>query len=167
MQRRQLLKSMGKFGALGATALTIGSPLTAIASSIKSSGAAFNQHPADFKRSFKQALMKHPNLLGFANIDHDFKHQQLTIEGAVPEDIFGTFVRNGPAKHERGDIRYQHLFEGDGMLQQFNIADGKISHQGKFINTPKFIEEEKAEQFLYSGPDTKLAHSLQREKIKK
>jgi all-trans-8'-apo-beta-carotenal 15,15'-oxygenase len=69
------------------------------------------------------------------------------------------FYRNGSAKHERGEIRYQHDFEGDGMLQKFDIRDQKIVHSGHFINTPKFEQEDSAKQFIYSGPETKIAHA--------
>ena len=46
------------------------------------------------------------------------------------------------------------------MLQSFHISNGKILHNGKFINTPKYKEEELAKKFLYSGPETKLLNSL-------
>ncbi|WP_286262898.1 carotenoid oxygenase family protein [Thalassotalea atypica] len=160
MQRRQLLKSMGKLGAMGGAALTMTSPLKVIAGTPIRSMSDALPNSVDYKSEFNKALKLQPNLLGFTNVEHDFDCQELAIEGTMPKDIAGTFVRNGPGKHERGAKRYQHLFEGDGMLQQFTIAEGKISHQGKFITTPKFMQEDKANQFLYSGPDTKIVNSL-------
>jgi len=112
------------------------------------------------KELFNQALESEPSLIGFSNVESNYPLTALTLEGDLPVDIQGYFYRNGPAKLERGDIRYQHLFEGDGMMQQFCFSEGKVTHQGKFIETEKYINEDAASQFLYSGPDTKLKNSL-------
>ena len=151
MQRRQLLKSMAS---LGAGSLLINIPFNAIANITNSNNVV------NYKALFNNSLATNPNLIGFENVEEDFKPQVLAIEGVIPKELSGTFYRNGPAKHERGAIRYQHLFEGDGMLQSFTIAEGKIVHQGKFINTPKFQQEQRANRLLYSGPDTKLSNPL-------
>jgi carotenoid cleavage dioxygenase len=150
MQRRQFLKSTMS---LSAGALIVGTPLTLLA----------NTKPAqlvNFKSLFNQALKHEPNLIGVANVESNFASQALELEGSIPRDLRGVFFRNGPAKNERGNQRYHHLFEGDGMLQRFNIEQGKISHIGKFINTTKFQAEQKAQRFIYSGPDMELADSL-------
>ncbi|WOH37802.1 carotenoid oxygenase family protein [Thalassotalea fonticola] len=152
MQRRELLKSMS---AVGLGSLLLNSPFQALANSDKSNSLVVN-----YKDLFNKALASEPDLIGFANIEDNFSKQELSIEGKIPNDLVGIFFRNGPGKHERGEQRYQHLFEGDGMLQSFKIAEGKIVHQGKFIETPKFQQEQLAEQFLYSGPETKFNDSL-------
>jgi all-trans-8'-apo-beta-carotenal 15,15'-oxygenase len=151
MQRRQLLKSMVS---LGAGSLLLNTPFNALAK-VNSPQQAVN-----FKLLFNQALVSNPELIGFANVEDNFQPQVLSIEGVLPKDLVGTFYRNGPAKHERGEARYQHLFEGDGMLQRFTFSDGKIRHQGKFIATPKFQKEQQAQRFLYSGPETIIKQLL-------
>ncbi|UCX04277.1 lignostilbene alpha-beta-dioxygenase [Shewanella glacialimarina] len=148
MQRRQFLKGMG---IIGASSMLPGA-VNALASSAPT--------VVNIKQQFNQALAQHPELIGFANVDANFEPQPLTIEGRIPADLQGVFYRNGPGKYERGDIRYLHAFEGDGMLQRFEISDQKIVHRGQFINTPKFAKEQQAQQFVYSGPDTKIAHAL-------
>ncbi len=148
MQRRQLLKSMLALG------ITSAIPLPKLAYSQE------QQNLINIKQLFNQALSKNPSLLGFTNIERDFASQTLTVEGKLPNDLVGSFFRNGPAKHERGDIRFRHLFEGDGMIQRFDIFDNQIVHQGKFIHTPKFVKEQQRKQFIYSGPDTKIPNSL-------
>lgn len=152
MERRDFVKSLTAVG-LSAAAISSALPFSALASVGNTSG-------VNVKQLFNQALIDNEALIGFASIDEDFAPKQLEIEGKVPADLTGMFVRNGPAKHERGEQRYRHLFEGDGMVQKFNIADGKISHQGKFLNTPKFSQEQSADRFLFSGPDTKLNNAL-------
>ncbi len=152
MQRRTLLKSMAAFGA---GTLLFNSPLKA-AENVTTQAAKL----VDYKSLFNKALSDNPELIGFDNITNNYSSRELALEGEIPADLKGTFYRNGPGKHERGDVRYQHLFEGDGMLQSFQITDGKIIHHGKFIATPKFTKEQQAERFLYSGPDTKLITPL-------
>lgn len=157
MQRRALLKSMG---ALGAGSMILNSPALAFASSKVNSSEIKNDAVVNYKDLFNRALASNPDLIGFTNVERNFAPQTLSVEGKIPADLHGTFYRNGPGKHERADQRYQHLFEGDGMLQSFRIENGKIRHQGKFINTPKFQQEQQAQRFLYSGPDTKIKNPL-------
>ncbi|MFD2167893.1 carotenoid oxygenase family protein [Thalassotalea euphylliae] len=147
MQRRDFVKSLAAMG------ITSALPMSALAQ-------LGNSTAVNVKTLFNQALAKDPAYIGFANVEGDFAPKKLAIEGKIPTDLKGMFVRNGPAKHERGDQRYRHLFEGDGMVQQFQIADGNIVHQGKFLQTPKFVQEEKAGRFLFSGPDTRIKGSL-------
>ncbi|MEP1386117.1 MAG: carotenoid oxygenase family protein [Paraglaciecola sp.] len=147
MERRTFIKQLALLGAASAVPFS----LSTLA---KSSSALVN-----VKDTFNQTLATHPELIGFANVESDYENTELRIEGALPKDLQGQFVRNGPAKHERANERYQHWFEGDGMLHKFTIEDNKIKHTGKFIRTPKFIEEEQAQRFLYSGPDSTLINA--------
>lgn len=109
---------------------------------------------------FKKAKARNPNLIGFEGVTHDLPLQKLTVEGALPRDFRGAFYRNGPAVHQRNNQRYLHLFEGDGMIQQFNFTERGITHQGKFVQTAKYQKEQAANKFLFSGPDSKLQNSL-------
>ena len=152
MNRRHALKSLS---ALGAGGLLLSSPMNVIAQSSSKATSFVN-----FKKLFQDALGANEQLIGFSNAENNYAPTYLTLEGKLPSELDGVFYRNGPAKHERGELRYKHLFEGDGMLQSFHFSNGKILHTGKFINTPKFEKEEEAKQFLYSGPDTKLDNSL-------
>ncbi|MEM1262929.1 MAG: carotenoid oxygenase family protein [Pseudomonadota bacterium] len=95
--------------------------------------------------------------LGWRSVDVDsFAPLPLSIDGEIPADVVGTLYRNGPAKLERAGVRYKHWFDGDGMIQQFRITPDSIVHQGKFVATTKYVEEEAAGQFLYSGAGTEL-----------
>lgn len=72
-----------------------------------------------------------------------------TLLGRLPRDLNGTFFRNGPGRYELGGERYRHLFDGDGFAQRWHIADGKVSHIGRFVATRKFEDESSAGRFLY------------------
>ena len=68
----------------------------------------------------------------------------------------GAFYRNGPAVHERFGMRYQHLFDGDGMVQAFRFDGGGITHRARVVMTPKLARETQAGQRLYSGFGTPI-----------
>ena len=147
MERRDFVKSLAAVG------LSSALPMSALASVGKTTG-------VNVQALFNDALASQPELIGYAGVDGNFAPKQLTVEGKIPADLQGMFVKNGPGKHERADIRYRHLFEGDGMLQQFTIADGKVTHQGRFVETPKYVKEQQADRFLYSGADTRIEGGL-------
>lgn len=74
---------------------------------------------------------------------------EAAVLGRLPADLRGVFYRNGPGRYELGGERYHHLFDGDGFAQRWQIADGRVSHAGRFVATQKFEEESKAGRFLY------------------
>ncbi len=75
----------------------------------------------------------------------------LQIEGRWPAALQGTLYRVGPARRELGGVAMNHWFDGDGMLQAFRFSDGKVSHRGALLATPKLKAEEAAGRLLYSG----------------
>lgn len=160
MQRRQLLKSLAGVAGMSASSLVLGSPFAALA---HASAGIDASRKTDLlvkaKQAFNSAIKTNPTLLGLQNTDGNFPPQALTIEGKLPKDIQGVLYRNGPAKFERGEQRYLHQFEGDGMVNSFTFAENKITHQGKFVQTTKFIAEQQKNQFLYSGPLSQLENS--------
>jgi all-trans-8'-apo-beta-carotenal 15,15'-oxygenase len=86
-------------------------------------------------------------LLG-SNLD-DGKDYALKIEGRIPEDLSGVLYRNGPGLFERNGFSKKHLLDGDGMIQEFQIADGRARYRNKFVRTEKYLKEEAAGKFLY------------------
>ncbi|MDQ2779819.1 MAG: carotenoid oxygenase family protein [Pseudomonadota bacterium] len=77
----------------------------------------------------------------------------LATTGRWPHALRGRFYRNGPALFERGSgpgrERYRHWFDGDGMVQQYTLADGRISHRGRLVQTTKLSAERDAGRFLF------------------
>ena len=80
---------------------------------------------------------------------HGERDYAARIEGRLPAALRGTLYRNGPGLFERAGFRKQHLLDGDGMLQAYRFADDGIRYRNRFVRTPKFVEEEQAEAFLY------------------
>lgn len=86
-----------------------------------------------------------PWTLGFRNVaQNSLSTDELTLTGRWPAALQGSFYRNMPARLSRGDQRYQHWFDGDGMVQAFRLHAGRIAHQGRFVETHKFLADEAA-----------------------
>ena len=112
----------------------------------------------DWGSAFARALAKDRRLLGWATPAFDrIDSGPLNVEGSLPQALAGTLWRNGPAVHDRHGLRYRHWFDGDGMIQEFRIAGGAVSHRARAIATPKLRREDAAGRRLFPGFGTHLA----------
>ncbi|MEZ4401060.1 MAG: carotenoid oxygenase family protein [Kofleriaceae bacterium] len=57
--------------------------------------------------------------------EHGF--EPLEVEGALPRELRGTLVRNGPGQFGQFGQRYAHSFEGDGLITAIRL-DGGAAH---------------------------------------
>ena len=74
------------------------------------------------------------------------------IEGDLPNDLKGTFIRNGPGLIEKYGHKLAHPIDGDGMVCALTFSgDGLVHFKNKFVNTKERMEEENAKKFLYRG----------------
>ena len=96
---------------------------------------------------------------GLENLEEEFDYwvdSQTEIEGAVPSDLRGTFLRNGPGRQQIGGQPFGHWFDGDGMLSAFSFLDGDVFFKNRYVRTPKYIEETEAQRILYRGFGTMI-----------
>jgi all-trans-8'-apo-beta-carotenal 15,15'-oxygenase len=98
---------------------------------------------------FRAARAANPRLAAFDNAPGEFDLPTTRLEGRWPEGLRGAFFRNGPGQHERGGQRYHHWFDGDGLIQRWQIGGGRVGYKGKFVATKKRTEEIAAGRFLY------------------
>lgn len=73
------------------------------------------------------------------------------VRGRFPAAVHGVLFRNGPAIHDLGGQRYQHWFDGDGMVQRYAIGAGSVTHTGKVVRTEKYTAESAAGRRLVEG----------------
>lgn len=105
-----------------------------------------------FGAQFRSELAKKPWLLGWASASRDeFDSRAVITEGKLPKELVGTLYRNGPGGHEVGGRRYEHWFDGDGLINAFRFADGALEHKGRFVETEKRQREREAGRPLVSG----------------
>lgn len=136
MNRRHFMQS---FGAAASVA--------AIPTSLASITATTKSHDVDWSAGWKSVA------------ETTFEPLPMHVEGKIPSDLSGTFLRNGPALRERAGLRVDHWFDGDGMLQRYVFNQGKIVHDGKVIETARFKEEQQAGRFLYQHGGTVTPNS--------
>lgn len=71
------------------------------------------------------------------------------IEGVVPAFLRGTYYLNGPARFERGGLRYRHWLDGDGMVCALRFGDGGARFTSRYVRGTRLAEEEAAGRALY------------------
>ncbi len=87
---------------------------------------------------------------GYTPIGHEITAHSLEVEGTLPDDLAGVFVRTGsnPRLHPIG--RY-HFFDGDGMLHAVHFEGGSASYRNRYVRTEGMAAEEAAGRALYTG----------------
>ena len=131
----------------GATAL-------ALAPTLLHGNNALAGEPARFAAS----LDTQPWLAGWKSVSSEsIAPLTLEIEGKLPQGFAGTLYRNGPALFERDGFRYEHWFDGDGMVHGWRFGENRVTHRARMVATPKYQREQKAGKFLYPVAGTTIA----------
>ena len=84
------------------------------------------------------------------------QHEEVTafdldvIEGKIPDDIDGVYLRNTENQLHQPLGRY-HPFDGDGMIHQIDFSGGKASYRNRFVRTRCFQAEQDARGSLWGG----------------
>ncbi|CEM03644.1 unnamed protein product [Vitrella brassicaformis CCMP3155] len=87
----------------------------------------------------------------FKSQPEEFEYVIDEVEGSIPKDINGTYLRLGPALFERANQTTAHWMDGDGYLTAISFRDGKAWLRSRYVVTPDFLDEQNANQFLYRG----------------
>ena len=96
------------------------------------------------------------------NLDEEHSYWLDHVEGEIPLDLEGSFIRNGPGRQRIGDTPYGHWFDGCGMLSLFSIADGKVHFKNRYVRTPKYVKETATQQIRYRGFGTQIPGGLRK-----
>ncbi|MEL1265495.1 carotenoid oxygenase family protein [Pseudoxanthomonas putridarboris] len=133
--------------------LLSGATTLAIAPALLRSEAAFAGDPA----RFAEGLRQHPWLAGWKSVGAEsLGPTTVELDGRLPDGFAGTLYRNGPAWTERAGFRYEHWFDGDGMVHGWRFGKGRVTHQARMVATPKFTREQQAGRFLYPTAGTSI-----------
>ncbi len=93
---------------------------------------------------------------GLENLDTEHDYWIDDHEGLIPQDLQGTFFRNGPGRQRIGGTKYGHWFDGDGMLCAFTFKDGRVHFKNRYVRTPKYIGETENQQIMSRGFGTQI-----------
>lgn len=77
--------------------------------------------------------------------------------GTVPAWLEGSAYWNGPARFHRGEDRYQHWLDGDGMVAALRFSPEGISYTRRFVRSQKWQAEEEAQRFRFRTFGTRFA----------
>lgn len=72
------------------------------------------------------------------------------LSGKIPEWISGSLLRNGPGSLKVGDMTYNHLFDAAALLHRFNIVNGKVTYQCKFLKSETYKKNLAANRIVVS-----------------
>jgi all-trans-8'-apo-beta-carotenal 15,15'-oxygenase len=123
--------------------------------------------PADFA----------PGLEGAFELPQEGAGAVRIAAGAVPAGLRGTCYWNGPARFARGELRYRHWLDGDGMIAALAFggaggvgeaggaaashahgdAGSDVHFANRFVRSAKWMAEEQAGRALFRAFGTRFA----------
>ncbi|MFK8020575.1 MAG: carotenoid oxygenase family protein [Pseudomonadales bacterium] len=86
---------------------------------------------------------------GFAPQHKELSHAEIRVEGEIPADLSGVYLRNGTnTQFDKTESRV-HMFNGAGMLHQVQILNGVATYSNSYVRTPRFCSNEEHGAELY------------------
>ncbi len=86
----------------------------------------------------------------FAPTYDELTLRDLDVEGEIPGDLNGVYVRNGPNPQFEPIGRY-HWFDGDGMVHAVHFHDGTADYRNRWVRTGAFERERAEGRAIWSG----------------
>lgn len=81
---------------------------------------------------------------------HEGQIHDLVVKGQIPDDLKGTYFRNGPNPQYVLNEKH-HIFDGDGMIHAFEFSARNIRYYNKWVRTEKLLLERAAGRSLFGG----------------
>jgi carotenoid cleavage dioxygenase-like enzyme len=93
-----------------------------------------------------------PHLHGvFSPVTAETDAVDLVVEGELPPEMDGLFLRNGPNPRFTPLGSYVYPLDGDGMVHGLWVADGRARYANRFVHTPALDAEITAGRALWGG----------------
>jgi carotenoid cleavage dioxygenase-like enzyme len=93
-----------------------------------------------------------PQLSGrFEPVHTEISVDNLPVEGTLPRDLVGTYIRNGPNPRFTPLGSYTFPLEGDGMLHGIFLEDGRARYANRWVRTKGMAAEEGAGKGIFGG----------------
>jgi carotenoid cleavage dioxygenase len=93
----------------------------------------------------------HPYRSGPWRPQHEeWKVDALEVEGTLPDDLDGLYLRNTENPVHLPIARY-HPFDGDGMVHAVGFEGGRAWYRNRFVRTAGFDAEQSAGRSLWAG----------------
>lgn len=99
-----------------------------------------------------------PHLSGrFAPVTDEVDEADLRVEGALPADLDGLYLRNGPNPRFSPIGSYLYPLDGDGMVHGVWMSGGRARYRNRFVRTPALRAEERAVRALWGGLESMIS----------
>jgi carotenoid cleavage dioxygenase len=132
----------------------VGDPRVTIrVNGVNSAGHRVDGHGADWGNvmTVTEDRMTDPYLSGvYAPVHDEVELTDLEVTGAIPPELSGSFLRNGPNPMFAPSGRY-HLFDGDGMIHELALDGGRARYRNRWIQSRGLGAEQAAGRALYGG----------------
>ena len=86
----------------------------------------------------------------FAPLSQEETYTDLPVEGHIPADLNGVYLRNGPNPRFEPKGEY-HPFDGDGMLHSAHFENGRLVVRNKWVRTDAWQREDTTQAAEYWG----------------
>ena len=74
----------------------------------------------------------------------------------MPDYIRGSYYVNGPAGRGRGEVRYRHWLDGDGMVAALHFSADGVGFVSRYVRGTKYTAEEEAGRALFRAFGTRF-----------
>jgi carotenoid cleavage dioxygenase len=100
-------------------------------------------------------LSEFPYLQGnYAPVLEEYSHDEgedgLRVEGEIPANLVGAYMRNGPNIAWQPN-HYVYPADGDGMVHAVYFKDGRVHYRNRWVRTAGFNVEEKLGRSCYGS----------------
>lgn len=95
-----------------------------------------------------------------SSLSREHGYEPLRVEGALPEALRGTLVRNGPGLFELFGRPYAHPFEADGALLAVRLGEGRAEGAHRVVVSDALAEERRRGRPLFGTNAGQLSRSL-------
>jgi carotenoid cleavage dioxygenase-like enzyme len=87
----------------------------------------------------------------FAPIHREVTEHDLAVEGALPTDLTGVYLRNGPNPRFTPLGSYTYPMEGDAMLHGVWLEGGRARYRNRWVRTKGMEADERAGRDIFGG----------------
>lgn len=94
-------------------------------------------------------------LRSFTELSREHGFEPLRVEGEIPRALSGTMYRNGPGLFSIAGHRYEHWFDGDGLVTALRLEGGRADGASKLVVSRGLTEERARGRAYYGSYGTK------------
>ena len=107
----------------------------------------------NFIRNFeeKKKVLNYDKKMWLRSCEHEIVEPiNGVLSGDIPTWVNGSLLRNGPGALNVGKDSYNHLFDAAALLHRFNIADGNVTYQCRFLKSDAYKKNQAANRIVVS-----------------